>query len=71
MDGRISFTGAFAEAEKTIFWDPQTSGGLLFGVRPADADACLRRLHERGVTDARIVGEAFRAEKPHIEVVRG
>jgi len=51
-------------------WDPQTSGGLFFGVRKKDADACLKKLHERGVTDARIVAEAFPTDRPGLEVVR-
>jgi len=68
--GGIEFQGPFSSEEKALFWDPQTSGGLFFGVRARDAEACLRKLHERGVTDACIVAEAFPAEKPGLEVVR-
>lgn len=67
----IAFRGGFTKDEKAIFVDPQTSGGLFFGVRAGDAEACLRKLHERGVADARIVGEAFPAGKPRLEVLRG
>ena len=66
----ISFKGSISDVEKALFWDPQTSGGLFFGVRAGDAEACLRKLHERGVPDARIVAEAFPAAKPCLEVVR-
>jgi selenide,water dikinase len=65
LEGRIDFQGTYTEAEKGLFWDPQTSGGLFFGIQAKDADACLKKLHERGVADARIVGE-----QPHLEVVR-
>jgi selenide,water dikinase len=68
--GGIEFKGSFDEAERTLMWDPQTSGGLFFGVNAKDADACLRKLHERGVADARIVAEAFDADRPRLEVVR-
>lgn len=67
----LRFDGEFSDAEQGLFWDPQTSGGLFFGVRAQDADACLKKLHERGIKDARIVGEAFETDKPHLQVVRG
>jgi selenide,water dikinase len=66
----IEFKGAFAEAEKGLFWDPQTSGGLFFGIQARDASACLKKLHERGVADARIVAESFMTDVPHLEIVR-
>ncbi|MBI2899219.1 MAG: selenide, water dikinase SelD [Planctomycetes bacterium] len=66
----VRFDGDFTEVEKTLFWDPQTSGGLFIAMRAKDADALLKKLHERGVSDARIVGEAFAAEEPCLEVVR-
>lgn len=71
LKGHIEFKGAFSDAEKVFLWDPQTSGGLFFGIQAKDADACLKKIHERGITDARIVGEAFKTDKPHLEVVRG
>ena len=66
----LEFRGGFGETEKLLFWDPQTSGGLFFGIQAKDADACLKKLHERGVTDARIVAEAFESDRPVLEVVR-
>jgi selenide,water dikinase len=68
--GGIEFKDGFSDVEKGIFIDPQTSGGLFFGVRAKDADACLKKLHERGIKDARIVAEAFPTDSPHLEVVR-
>jgi selenide,water dikinase len=68
--GGIEFKEAFDEAQRGIYWDPQTSGGLFFGVNAKDADACLRKLHERGVKDARIVAEGFATDRPRLEVVR-
>ena len=66
----IEFKGSFDDAQRGLFADPQTSGGLFFGVNAKDADACLRKLHERGIKDARIVAEAFETDRPHLEIVR-
>lgn len=65
----IRFSGDFTEEEKALFWDPQTSGGLLIAMRAKDGDALLKKLHERGVKEARIVGEVLAGE-PQLEVVR-
>jgi selenide,water dikinase len=40
-----------------VFYDPQTSGGLLIAVEGKDAERILRRLHEAGVKEARIIAE--------------
>lgn len=48
------------------FFDPQTSGGLLAGVRPERADDVLRRLRESGATDAAVIGDAITADGPPV-----
>jgi selenide,water dikinase len=40
-------------------FDPQTSGGLLAGVRPEQAEETLRRLHDAGLTRAAVIGEVL------------
>lgn len=65
------YDAAVGPAQQALFSDPQTSGGLLIAIREKDADALLQKLHERGVRDARIIGEAFAAERPHLHVVKG
>ena len=69
-EGRLRFDGPLTATEQALFWDPQTSGGLFFGVNRKEADACLKALHARGVVDARIVAEAFPTDAPGLEVVR-
>lgn len=70
LEGYLEFKGRFSPPEQELVWDPQTSGGLFFGIQKRDADACLKKLHERGIPDARIVGEAFLSDAPRVEVVR-
>jgi selenide,water dikinase len=70
IESSLGFQGSFSPTEQALMWDPQTSGGLFFGVRKKDADACLKKLHERGVADARIVAEGFPSDSPRLEVVR-
>jgi selenide,water dikinase len=70
LEGSLDFQGTFTASERALLWDPQTSGGLFFGIQKKDVDACLKKLHERGVSDAQIVGEAFPSGKPRLEVVR-
>lgn len=53
---------AEASAEHPCFellFDPQTSGGLLFGVDPASVDAVLAALHEAGDGSATVIGRAI------------
>jgi selenide,water dikinase len=44
-------------------FDPQTSGGLLFSVPPGQAEACLKALHQNGVTKACVIGEVIDAPR--------
>jgi selenide,water dikinase len=58
---------------RDLLFDPQTSGGLLAGVAPQRAAACIAALHEAGDLAAAIVGcAAARAgDAPEIRLVRG
>ncbi len=42
-----------------LLGDPQTSGGLLISLPPAEADRLLKELHEHGVPEAALVGEVL------------
>ena len=46
----------YAEWQRHLLTDPQTSGGLLVACAPSDADAILRSVQEAGYPAARIIG---------------
>lgn len=55
VEAGVRFVGAVARALQDIFYDPQTSGGLLCAVPAAEAEACLAEL--RAVAPStRIIG---------------
>lgn len=54
-------------AMEEVLYDPQTSGGLLFAVDPADANELERELQQAGLA-AKIVGEILDRTDPEITV---
>jgi len=52
-----------------LLCDAQTSGGLLIAVDSKDAENLLKNLHDRGVIDARIIGEVISQQEKVIFVV--
>jgi selenide, water dikinase len=56
-ENRRLLAGAGADARIALLVDPQTSGGLLAGIAPERADACIAVLHKAGIPAA-IIGTA-------------
>jgi len=56
--------------EEMLMYDPQTSGGLFIAVAADRAEALVQKLHERGVSDAAVVGEVFASPEPVIRIAR-
>ena len=56
IEGHAHFTDGVSAAQRELFVDPQTSGGLLVAVPEAESVDALKALHERGVEGARRVG---------------
>jgi selenide,water dikinase len=48
---------SLSSIEEEVLYDPQTSGGLLFSVPDAQAEALLKALHAAGIQSAVRVGE--------------
>ena len=65
----ISFSKAVKTEENlNILFDPQTSGGLLIFVDEKDSQALLKELHQKGITQAQIIGETLSKQAPLINV---
>ena len=52
-----------------IFFDPQTAGGLLIAVSGNHAEELIRKMHDRGVTEAAIIGEIAAEPRGKIRLV--
>jgi len=65
----IVWDEAVPRALLDIFFDPQTSGGLLIGVDGMQADALTAALKAGGVHDAAIIGEVIAGPEEMIRVV--
>ena len=56
IEHHAHFSDEVSVAQRELFVDPQTSGGLLVAVPEAEYVDALKALHERGVESARRVG---------------
>lgn len=65
----VSMDEFITEAEKSILFDPQTSGGLLLSVKKEHADALLERLKSIE-TPAAVIGEVTEMRESYIHVRR-
>jgi selenide,water dikinase len=68
VEGCVEFAIGVPEDIRTLLCDPQTAGGLLIAVAPAEADRLLSDLRSSG-TNAVEVGEVVNREKPLIAVL--
>ena len=67
--GDIRFLDGLAEPMRGLFFDPQTSGGLLISLPAEGADALVASLRMQGVGDAALIGEVFASDRPVLEVL--
>jgi selenide,water dikinase len=61
----VKVRGNISLAMEDILYDPQTSGGLLFALPQAEADACLAQLQQT-IPNAAIIGYVTEKEDSHI-----
>jgi selenide,water dikinase len=54
----VSLPAGFADAERALLTDPQTSGGLLVSCAPGSVDAVLDTFRRHGFAEAAVIGEA-------------
>lgn len=62
MKEDIQVSSAISEVKELIFYDPQTSGGLLISVASNEADDLLKALLEKEL-DASVIGRAVEREE--------
>ncbi len=65
----VRFAEDVDESLRRLFFDPQTSGGLLIALAPRAANALLDALHAKGAR-AQNIGEAVAEHPGEIEVVK-
>lgn len=66
----VTYADDLKKEDQLILCDAQTSGGLLASVAAEQADALLASLHDRGVTDAAMIGNIEQSPPGRIFVDR-
>jgi len=67
IEGCAVFLPSVSEEFQALFYDPQTSGGLLVAIVPKSAKAAQAALERRGVS-AQLIGEVVAKRSPLIEI---
>jgi selenide,water dikinase len=57
LQSQVSYSGSSRDPLLQALYDPQTSGGLLFSIRPERAQACLTELSDKNNLKSAIIGE--------------
>jgi selenide,water dikinase len=70
VENKVRFAPGLDYSLKMLLLDPQTSGGLFFGVEPEQAQAALAGLCDAGYAASAIVGETVARTDYSIEVLR-
>ncbi len=53
----VSVAEDVGEEWEAVFYDPQTSGGLLIGIEEGKTDVLISRLREKGIEHAAVIGK--------------
>jgi len=68
LEGCVAFADGVGEDYRNLFFDPQTSGGLLVSIDHEFADEAIDRLGRHGVRGS-VIGRVLAKTSPLIEVV--
>ena len=68
LDGKVTFDSGVSEEMRHILLEAETSGGLLFALPEANADAALAELHERDCPEAAVIGRVVDSSEAQIHV---
>lgn len=68
VEGHFKSDSSLPEELVGLFFDPQTSGGLLISIAAEKTFALLEVLHKDGIKEATIIGEVFASPEPQIVI---
>jgi selenide, water dikinase len=68
LEGCVNFQSDVPDAIRGLFFDPQTSGGLLIAITPEAVDRAMSAFERRDIP-ARVIGEAVTKRSPLIEII--
>ncbi len=68
LKDKVSFDSSVSETMRTLFFDAQTSGGLLISVPKGKTDQLTEKMKQDGVGIVAVIGEITEKNKGHIEV---
>jgi selenide, water dikinase len=63
---RVEFSGDVPEWKQWVFFDAQTSGGLVLAMPPSQVETALGRLHDEGVGQATVIGTVVEGEERRV-----
>jgi selenide,water dikinase len=67
-ESETSISRKVPELEKIILFDPQTSGGLLIALPESEGEKLLKKMEERDISKAALIGRVVPREKNLITV---
>ena len=70
LESEVSFSPDVSKHEQMIFFDAQTSGGLLISIAPETAVELLAALHGEGDREAAVIGRVSAENPGRIAVVK-
>lgn len=71
VENHLHADPSLSEEMVWLFFDPQTSGGLLIAIAKEKAQKLLEAIRSDGSAEAEIIGEVYASEKPEIAIERG
>ena len=68
LEQETYISGKVPELERIVLFDPQTSGGLLIALPESEGEDLLKKLQEKGIKEASLIGKIVQREKNLITV---